>query len=102
MPGLVIEEQETCINFMRDQDFAIEYTSDSTEITLMDKLCKNNPEQYQCIDETKYGKHYKFPKRFISHRKKDREMSDDQRKATSERFRKMWQEKTACDASSAQ
>lgn len=40
MPGIAIEEQETCINFMRDQDFAIEYTSDSTEITLMDKrLC---------------------------------------------------------------
>lgn len=53
MPGLAIEEQETCINFMRDQDFAIEYTSDSTEITLMDRLCKNNPEQYQCIEETK-------------------------------------------------
>ena len=35
--GLPIHEQETNINFMRDEDIAVIYTSDSTTITKMDK-----------------------------------------------------------------
>lgn len=35
-----IEEQEICINAMRDEKFATIYASDSTYITKLDKLCK--------------------------------------------------------------
>ena len=36
--GLPIYEQETNINFMRDEDTATVYTSDSTTMTKLDKL----------------------------------------------------------------
>jgi hypothetical protein len=35
-----IEEQEVCINMMRDEKFATIYASDSTYITKLDRLCK--------------------------------------------------------------
>ena len=37
-----IEEQETHISYMRDESYAKVYTSDSTQMTRLDKLCKTN------------------------------------------------------------
>lgn len=92
--SLSISEQETCINFMRDEDFATEYTSDTTEMTIMDKLCKNSPAHYQLISDTGRGKTYKItPKSLISHRSKVRVMSDEAKQAASERFKQMWANK---------
>lgn len=89
-----IQEQDTAISFMRDEDFAIEYTSDSTEMTIMNKLCKNSPAHYQLIADTGRGKTYKItPKSLISHRSKVREMSDDAKQAASYRFKQMWADK---------
>ena len=44
------------IGWMRDEDFAIIYASDSTATTKLDKLCKNVPDMYQVIEETKVVK----------------------------------------------
>lgn len=44
-----IEEQETHISYMRDESYAKVYTSDSTQITRLDKLCKTNPDMYKLI-----------------------------------------------------
>ena len=41
-----ISEQEVCINFMRDEDFATIYTSDTTYMTKLDKLCKTSPDMF--------------------------------------------------------
>ena len=41
-----IDEQETHISYMRDESYAKVYTSDSTQMTRLDKLCKINPDMY--------------------------------------------------------
>ena len=46
-----IEEQEICINAMRDEKFATIYASDSTYITKLDKLCKETW-TYRWTEET--------------------------------------------------
>lgn len=59
-----VSEQETNILYMRDQDYSEIYTSDSTQMTRMDKLCKKK-----------------------SRRAKKKEMSEKQRLATGERMK---------------
>ena len=88
--SLPVSEQETITSYMRDQDFAIVYTSDTTMITKFDKLCKNSPEYYSLIEETKYGKKYKIlDKTLVSYRQKKKEMSEENKNAASERFKKL-------------
>lgn len=88
--SLPISEQETTTNFMRDEDYAIVYTSDTTMMTKFDKLCKNSPEYYSVIEETKYGKRYKISdKTLVSYRQKKKEMSEENKNAASERFKKL-------------
>lgn len=38
-----VAEQEVHISWMRDEDFAKIYASDSTAITRLDKLCRTSP-----------------------------------------------------------
>ena len=54
-----VSEQEVSINFMRDEDFATIYTSDTTYMTKLDKLCKKNPDMYSLIADTGIGKTYR-------------------------------------------
>lgn len=49
-------EQEVCINFTRDEGFATIYTSDTTYMTKLDKLCKTSPDMYSLIADTGRGK----------------------------------------------
>ena len=44
-----LSEQEVCINFMRDEDFATIYTSDTTYMTKLDKLCKTSPDKSRYV-----------------------------------------------------
>ena len=75
---------------MRDQDFAIVYTSDTTMITKFNKLCKNSPEYYSLIERNKYGNRYKIAdKTLVSYRQKKKEMSEENKNAASERFKKL-------------
>lgn len=87
--ALTIEEQEVCINAMRDEDFATIYCSDTTWITKMDKLVEKSPELFEVLAETDYGKTYKFPKRLISIRSSivTREMTEEQKQLAAERLR---------------
>ena len=88
--SLPVSEQETITSCMRDQDFAIVYTSDTTMITKFDKLCKNNPEYYSLIERNKYGNRYKIAdKTLVSYRQKKKEMSEENKNAASERFKKL-------------
>ncbi len=83
-----ISEQEVSINFMRDEDFATIYTSDTTYMTKLDKLCKSSPDMYSLISDTGRGKTYRVEdKTLISFRTKKRELSEEQKIAASERMR---------------
>ena len=87
--ALSIEEQEVCINAMRDEDFATIYCSDRTWVTKMDKLVEKSPALFEIVAETDYGKTYKFPKRLISIRSSivTREMTDEQKQLAADRLR---------------
>lgn len=88
--SLPVSEQECVISFMRDEDFATVYTSDSTMITKLDKLCKNSPEYYSLVEKNKYGNRYKIAdKSLVSLRQKKREVSEEMKEAASERFKKL-------------
>lgn len=83
-----VSEQETNILYMRDQDYAEIYTSDSTQITRLDKLCKKNSDMYSLIADTGRGKTYRVKdKTLISFRAKKKEISEDQRLAAGERMK---------------
>ena len=81
-----IEEQETHISYMRDEDFAYLYTTDKTTMTKMDKKVKANPGLFT-VTQNDISKTYKFPKKLISIRAKFKEISDEQRKAIGDRLR---------------
>ena len=84
-----VSEQEVCINFMRDEDYATIYSSDTTYITKLDKLCKTSPDMYSLISDTGRGKKYRVEdKTLISFRAKKKELSEEQKIAASERMRK--------------
>ena len=86
--SLSINEQELCINTMRDEEFATAYCSDTTWITRFDKLVEKSPDLFEVVAETEYGKTYKFPKRLISIRSSivKREMSEEQKQLATERL----------------
>ena len=87
--ALSIEEQEICINAMRDEEFATIYCSDRTWVTKMDKLVEKSPDLFKVVSETDYGKTYRFPKRLISIRSSivTREMTDEQKQLAADRLR---------------
>ncbi|MBC5688191.1 hypothetical protein H8S37_04485 [Mediterraneibacter sp. NSJ-55] len=83
-------EQETHIYYMRDEKTAKIYTSDSTQITKFDKLCKENPQMYQLIEDTGWGKTYLCQnKNMISIRKKKRVLTEAQKQLAAERMKNM-------------
>ena len=87
--SLSLCEQELCINASRDEDFATAYCSDITWITKFDKLVKKAPDLFEVVDETSWGKTYRFPKRLISIRSSivTREMTDEQKAISAERLK---------------
>lgn len=71
-----IEEQETCVNFSRNDSRARIYTSDSTIITKLNKLIKLPGTEWKLESVSKLrsgeivGRTYSCPVKFISFRKK--------------------------------
>lgn len=93
-------EQETHISYMRDEEFAKVYTSDTTQMTRYDKLCRQFPDMWECVADDGYSKSYICQdKSMISSRGKKRKISDAQKEAMGERMRKMQAErKTQIDS----
>lgn len=87
--ALGIEEQELCINAMRNEDFATVYCSDRTWITKFDRLVEKSPDLFEVISQTEYGKTYRFPKRLISIRSSivTREMTEEQKQLAAKRLK---------------
>lgn len=93
--ALSLEEQEVHITFNRTEDTARVYASDTTFQTYMDRRVKANPEEFKLIKETEDGKMYECPKKYVSMRTKTREVSEEQKQAASERFKKYHAEKNS-------
>lgn len=100
--GLSIAEQETTVSFMRDSDLCTVYTSDSTIMTKLDKLAESGKflhwklvKEHRLQGGELIGKTYETHKRLISFRSNiaTREMSEEQKEAVSERFKRMWRNK---------
>lgn len=88
-------EQETVINYQRDDKAATIWTSDRTIMTKLDRLCKESSEYYSLdkVEKDKdgdvVGKFYKLTdKKMISFRgkKTTRVLTDEQRDAMRERL----------------
>ena len=89
MINIPIDEQETCITFMRGEEYAQLYTSDRTQMTRLDKLVKKNPSLFRLIGEDEVGRTYRFPSKLISIRCGFRATSftDEQISAAAERLK---------------
>lgn len=62
-------EQETTINFGRDEKGAEIWTTDLTQYTRLDKLCVQSPEYYQCLEVEMIGDQIAAKKYYVSDKK---------------------------------
>ena len=92
--GVSLEEQETVIQFNRTDEHATVYTSDSTMMTKLDRLCKSSPKFYKKTREEKdreghiVGKCYSVAnKSLVSLRTKkvEKNLSEEERQILSDR-----------------
>lgn len=83
-----MDEQETVIQFDRNGTVCHVYTTDSTMMTKLDKIHKRVRQDY--INGKPIAAYYEFDKKLLSFRSKipKRTLTDEQRKAASERLRK--------------
>jgi len=94
-------EQETVINYGRNDEWASVYTSDSTVMTKLDKFANDadnpdwNLESEQTLEGKVVSKTYTCKKRLISFRSKkvQREMTEEQKLAQGERLRAAMEKK---------
>ena len=89
-----LSEQETTINYNREEKTANVWTSDSTVMTKFDKLCETAPENYRCIEVAKtrdgelLSKEYEIAdKSLLTFRQRKTVMSEEARQANAERLR---------------
>ena len=82
-----VNEQETHVYYMRDEKFGKVYTSDSTQITRFDKLCKTSPDMYTLIEDTGRGKMYRIAdKSLVSFRSTKRQYTQEQKEEMRQRL----------------
>lgn len=99
--SVLLEEQETHINFSRLDERAGVYTSDSTMITKLDKLVSFEGTEWKLEHVHKLqngevvGKTYSCPVEFISFRSKHvkRTLTEEQRQQMAERMKALRQNK---------
>lgn len=74
--GSILEEQETNVNFGREDDRAVIYTSDSTTMTKLNKLVETQETELKLDSVSRLpsgeviGRTYSCPKEFISFQSK--------------------------------
>ena len=97
-----LDEQEIVINICRDEDVAHIWTSDTTMMTKLDKYVQEGT--YKLIrverleDGSVHGKWYECPKKWISFRHKTRTLTEEQKMAKAESFRKFREEARRSDS----
>lgn len=93
--GITLEEQETVIQFNRTDAHATIYTSDSTIMTKLDRLCDSAPDNYKLtrvdtVEGKTIAKFYSLAdKTRISFRTKkvERNFTDEEKQKMAERLR---------------
>ena len=75
---LSLYEQETVINYNREDKNATVYTRDPAVMRKLDALVIEFPDAFRCIGNTDIDKTYEMPKSFISYRK-PRKISEKRR-----------------------
>lgn len=106
-------EQETCINWYRNDDTAEIYTTDNTMLTKLKKLISSAPENYEVLDigynstrdedgniikTTPCSVTIKTPLKCISLRQgKERTYTEEERKALKERMSRIRKSNTSND-----
>ncbi len=87
-------ERETTIIFNEEESTASVWTCSPMTMRKLDKLCDELPDTYRCVlvDDKAQAKRYEMPKKLVSFRK-PKVMSEEQREATAERMRAVWQAK---------
>jgi len=85
--ALKLEEQETIIRFMRDDETAEIYSCDTIIINKLDRKVASHPGTYELVKEDEYGKWYRCPKDRIGFRPPAREYTDEERQARADRAR---------------
>ena len=96
MKFVPLDEQETNIGFLRNEDTARIYTADTTVMTKLDKLVESNPDTWKLVRADDYGKTYECPKKLVSFRATiiKRELTDEQKQALIHRMQKSRQNPT--------
>ncbi len=87
---LSLYEQETIINYNREDAIATVYTRDPGVMKKLDQLVISFPEVYKCIGEIDIDKTYEIPKSYVNYRR-PRKLTEEQRKNAVERARKLRQ-----------
>lgn len=88
-----VEEQETIINISRSGKGASIWTSDSTMITKLDKMCERSPKNYTSQEQrTRSGEllakeYFITDKALIFFRAERRTLTDEQREKAAARLR---------------
>ena len=94
--GTSYEEQETCITYMHKDNTALISTNDNTVINKLKKKMQSSPNSYKCFircnKENIDNYFFEVPKKLISFRgdRPKRELTEEQRKAISERAKKLF------------
>ena len=89
------EEQDTTINFSRNEKGAEIWTTDRMQFTRFDKLCQTAPDYYKCLDVERVNggiaakKYYVSDRSLISFRTKKTKLNltDEQRQKMVERLK---------------
>lgn len=85
---LSLYEQETVINYNREDKNATVYTLDPAVVRKLDQLVISFPEVYKCIGETDIDKTYEMPKSAVNYRK-PRRLSVEHREELKARMKKI-------------
>ncbi len=108
--GIPYDEQETIVNYSRDNDTAYITTTDPTVFNQLKKKALTNPDEWELYDVTVRSNESNVyalssatltcPKRLISFRSKTgegRQMSEEQRAAAAERLKNAREQKNGQD-----
>lgn len=91
---LSLDEQETHINFSAGDVYCELYTSHYVWMRKIKKKVEENPKEFIIIKETPYYIRVKFPLKYLKIRTKSRSLTEEQRAAASERFKKYHENKS--------
>lgn len=92
-------ERETIIVFNDEEDNAIVYTCNKRIMAQIEKIMSNSIQDTHKIWSDEYSSKYSMPKKYIKIRKQNKKnLTEEQRKAIGERFKKYRENNTIGDA----